>query len=155
MSSLKGKAALVTGSTRGIGYAVASALAGAECDVMMHGLGDPQLIEAQRARLSEATGVRVGFHGGDLTQPEQIRDLIESTTEAFGGVDILVNNAGIQHTAAVEAFPEQQWNLILQVNLSAAFHTTRRVLPLMKQRGWGRIRQSQSPAQCRRLQPGI
>jgi 3-hydroxybutyrate dehydrogenase len=130
---------LVTGSTSGIGRAIAETLAQQQCHVMLHGLLDPSEAEAMRASLAERSGVNVGFHGADLTQPAQIEELIDATRQTLGGIDILVNNAGIQHTATVEEFPCQKWDAILAVNLSASFHTIRLALPAMRERGWGRI----------------
>jgi 3-hydroxybutyrate dehydrogenase len=136
---LRGKRALVTGSTQGIGLGIARALAAQGCSVMLHGLGEPTQIEALRNDLVATHGVGVHVHGADLTRVDQIEDLMRSTISVLGGLDILVNNAGIQHTAPVEDFPTERWDGILAVNLSAAFHTTRLALPGMRRQGWGRV----------------
>jgi 3-hydroxybutyrate dehydrogenase len=136
---LSHKTALITGSTRGIGLGLARTLAAAGCRLMLNGLGDPAEIDSIRARLEQESGTRVAFHGANLLHPAEIDDLIDATCRELGGIDILINNAGIQHTAPVEDFPVQRWDEILAVNVSAAFHTTRRAVPLMRSRGWGRI----------------
>lgn len=136
---LKGKNAVVTGSTSGIGLGMAEALAAAGVNVMLNGLGDPGEIEKTRAGLDESYGVRVGFHGADMTKPGEIEDMIESARRELGQIDIMVNNAGIQHVAPVEEFPVEKWDAIIAIILSSAFHTSRLVFAEMKQRGWGRI----------------
>ena len=136
---LTGRSAVVTGSTSGIGLGIARALAGAGCDVMLNGFGDPDEIEAIRAELSSDNGVRVAFHGADMAKPDQIAALIAAADDAFGKVDIVVNNAGIQHVSPIEAFPVDRWDAVIAINLSAAFHTTRLVIPQMRARNWGRI----------------
>jgi len=136
---LKGKSAIVTGSTSGIGLGIAAALAEAGANVVLNGLGDAQEIEANRARLSEKHGVEVRYDGADMSQPDRIAAMMQDATEAFGGVDIVVNNAGIQNVAPVEEFPTEKWDAILAINLSSAFHTIRGAVPRMKQKGWGRI----------------
>ena len=133
--SLQGKTALVTGSTSGIGLAIADALARQGADVMLNGFGDHRSAQAQIAR----HGHGVSYHGADMSKPGEIADLIEQTVSTFGGIDILVNNAGIQHVAPIEAFPVEKWDAIIAINLSSAFHTTRLALPHMRARGWGRI----------------
>ena len=135
---LKGKTALITGSTSGIGLGIAQALAAEGADIVLNGLGDAAEIEQTRRRI-EATGVRCAFDGADMTQPEQIMAMMERAFRAFGSIDILVNNAGFQHVAPIEDFPPERWDAMLAVILTSAFHTTRAAVPGMKQRGWGRI----------------
>jgi 3-hydroxybutyrate dehydrogenase len=135
----KGKVALVTGSTSGIGLGIARVLAAQGCDVMLNGFGDPAAIERTRLLLEREHGVRVAYDGADLTKPPLVAELVSRTARELGAVDVLVNNAGIQHTAAVDAFPPEKWDAILATNLSAAFHAIRTALPRMKARGWGRI----------------
>jgi 3-hydroxybutyrate dehydrogenase len=129
---------VVTGSTSGIGLGIAEGLARAGFYVMLNGFATEHEAEALVARIY-AYGVRGAFHPADLSQAEQCAALIAAAEQKFGRVDVLVNNAGIQHTAPVELFPAERWDAILAVNLSAAFHTTRAVLPGMQRRGWGRI----------------
>ncbi|MBB4865659.1 3-hydroxybutyrate dehydrogenase [Pseudomonas nitritireducens] len=133
--TLKGKTALVTGSTSGIGLGIAAKLAQAGANVVVNGFGD---IDGAVRELS-VHGTRIGHHGADMAQPEQIGQMIAYVEREFGGLDILVNNAGIQHVAALEDFPVERWNAIIAINLSSVFHTTRLALPGMRQRGWGRI----------------
>ena len=135
MSQLKGKTALVTGSTSGIGLAMAIGLAKQGANIMVNGFGEKDDAIAQ----IKACGVEVDYHGADMSKPEEIADLISQTEKRFGSLDILVNNAGIQHTATVEDFPAAQWDAIIAINLSSAFHTTHHALPGMKKRNWGRI----------------
>ncbi|MEL6753962.1 MAG: 3-hydroxybutyrate dehydrogenase [Pseudomonadota bacterium] len=136
---LTGKTALVTGSTSGIGKAIATRFAKDGANVVLNGFGDEAEIEELRAGLAKEHGVKVGFSGADLTDPDAIEGLMGYVTRDFGGADILVNNAGTQHVAAVEEFPIAKWDLIIALNLSAAFHTTRLAMPGMKKKGWGRI----------------
>lgn len=136
---LKNKTALVTGSTSGIGLGIARALAAQGCNVMLNGFGDAGAIEGIRAGLEKEYGVRAAYHGADLSQPEQIEDLVHITERTFGGVDVLCNNAGIQFVAPIDEFPPERWNQIIAVNLSSAFHTIHHALPHMKRAGWGRI----------------
>src|ERR1700744_3269414 len=110
--SLKGKAAIVTGSTSGIGKAIAEAFAAEGCNVMLNGFGDKAVIEAQRADMAKKSGVKVEYNGADMTKPAEIADLVAKTKAAFGSVDILVNNAGIQHVAPIENFPPEKWDAI-------------------------------------------
>ena len=132
---LKGKTALVTGSTSGIGLGVALELARQGANIVLNGFGD---VDAPRSQL-QALGVRVGYHSADMSKPNEIAGMMSYAEREFGGVDVLVNNAGIQHVAPVEDFPVEKWDAIIAINLSSAFHTSRLVLPQMKARNWGRI----------------
>lgn len=136
---MRGRTAIVTGSTSGIGLAIARALAGEGCNVMLNGLGDPAEIEAARAAIAEASGTRIAFMAADLRSPEAVRALVDRTVEDLGPVDILVNNAGVQHVAPLATFPDEQWDLLLAVNLSAAFHASKAVIASMTSRRFGRI----------------
>jgi len=136
---LTGKTTIVTGSTSGIGLGIARALAAQGCNIVLNGFGNARDIESIRTQIERSTGVQVIHHNADLTQPDQIADLIATTDKTFGGIDILCNNAGIQHTDPIDRFPAQKWDDILAVNLSAAFHAIRHALPHMKKTGWGRI----------------
>jgi 3-hydroxybutyrate dehydrogenase len=136
---LKGKTALVTGSTSGIGLAIARALAAEGANLVVNGFGDPEEVERARAALEQASGGRALYANADLTRAEAIEAMMGEALDAFGTVDILVNNAGMQHVAPVDQFPTEKWDLIIALNLSAAFHTTRLALPAMKEKGWGRI----------------
>lgn len=137
--ALKGKAALVTGSTSGIGLAIARALAADGANVVLNGFGEPDAIERERAAIESDYGVSAIFNGADMSRAGEIAGLIATAADAFGTVDVLVNNAGVQHVAPVEEFPPEKWDAILAINLSAAFHATRLVVPGMKAKGWGRI----------------
>lgn len=137
--ALQGKNAIVTGSTSGIGQAIAEALAGAGANVMLNGFGDENDIEAQRKDLADKNNVNILYHGADMTQPDQIEDLVKEAEGTLGSIDILVNNAGIQHVSPIDEFPVDKWNAIIAINLSAAFHMIRLCTPSMKQSGWGRI----------------
>jgi 3-hydroxybutyrate dehydrogenase len=136
---LKGKVAVVTGSTSGIGLGIATALAAQGADVMLNGFGDAAEIEKTRAGMAQAHGVKVAYDGADLTKGEAVRGLVDNTVRQLGRVDILVNNAGIQYTALIEDFPVEKWDTIIALNLSAVFHGTAAALPHMKKQGWGRI----------------
>ena len=136
---LKGKSAVVTGSTSGIGLAIASALAARGVNVMLNGFGDPAEIKAICARLAKAHGVRVEHHGADMSKAAEIEAMMKSAESTFGAIDILVNNAGIQFVSPVEDFPPEKWDAIIAINLVALFHTIRHAVPGMKQRKWGRI----------------
>jgi len=133
--SLKGKTALVTGSTSGIGLGIALGLARAGADVVLNGFGDAGAVIAE----VEQFGGRVGHHPADVSDPAQIAEMFAYAEREFGGVDILVNNAGIQHVATVEEFPVERWDAIIAINLSSVFHSTRLALPGMRAKGWGRI----------------
>jgi 3-hydroxybutyrate dehydrogenase len=132
---LKGKTALVTGSTSGIGLGIAKALAAQGADIMLNGFGD---VEGPKAEIA-ALGVRVSYHGADMSKPAEIAAMVKACEAEFGAVDILVNNAGIQHVAPIDAFPAERWDAIIAINLSSAFHTLHHALPGMKARGWGRV----------------
>lgn len=136
---LNGKAAVVTGSTSGIGLGIARALAGAGANIVLNGFGDKAEIEAERARLERECKVKVLYSPADLTKPAEIADMMKTAASAFDAVDILVNNAGIQHVAPVEDFPVEKWDQIIALNLSSTFHTVRAAIPAMKARKWGRI----------------
>ncbi len=136
---LKSKTALVTGSTQGLGLAIARRLAAEGCNVMLNGFGEAGDIEANRRRLESDHGVRVLHHGADLADAAQVSALVEAAQAAFGGVDILVNNAVARYFAPIEQFKPEDWDRSLAVNLSAAFHTVRLALPGMRQRNFGRI----------------
>jgi 3-hydroxybutyrate dehydrogenase len=135
---LNGKTALVTGSTSGIGLAMAQALAAQGANVVVNGFGDAATIAGVEKGL-QALGVKTLYHGADMSKPAEIEAMVRAAEAAFGRIDILVNNAGIQHVAPVDNFPTERWDAIIAINLSAAFHTTRLVLPKMKQANWGRI----------------
>src|SRR5690606_32247210 len=136
---LNGKNALVTGSTSGIGLGIAKQLAAQGAHVILNGFGDAQGPQTEVQTAGAAHGVRVGFHGADMSKPTEIQALFDYAQADFGGVDILVNNAGIQFVAPVEDFPVEKWDAILAINLSSAFHTMRLAVPGMKAKNWGRI----------------
>jgi 3-hydroxybutyrate dehydrogenase len=136
---LKGKTALVTGSTSGIGLATARALAGEGANLMLNGFGDKAAIEKERAGLEKEFGIKVRYSAADMSKPAEIADMIRATEKEFGALDVLVNNAGIQHVANIEDFPIEKWDAIIAINLSSSFHTIRTAVPGMKKRKWGRI----------------
>lgn len=136
---LKGKSAVITGSTSGIGLGIARALAAEGCNVMLNGFGDAAAIDALRAALEREFSIHAAFNGAGLSQAAGCDALVADAEAQFGAVDILVNNAGIQHVAPVDEFPPERWGAVIAVNLSAAFHTIHAALPGMKRRGWGRI----------------
>lgn len=133
------KTALVTGSTSGIGLAIAKGLAKTGCNIVLNGFGEADAIEKIRSEIASENGVKVSYEGADLSKQDQIEAMMKSIENTYGGVDILVNNAGIQFVAPVDEFPVEKWNAILAINLTASFHTIRLALPEMKRRGWGRI----------------
>ncbi len=132
---LKGKTALVTGSTSGIGLGIAKALAAQGANIVLNGFGD---VEGPKAEIA-ALGVGVDYHGADMSKPAEIEAMLAHAAAAFGGVDILVNNAGIQHVARIENFPVERWDAIIAINMSSVFHATRLALPAMRAKNWGRI----------------
>ena len=136
---LKGRRAIVTGSTSGIGLGIARAVAAEGCAVMLNGFGEPAAIAALRQEIAAETGAELRHSPADMRRPEEIAAMVAEAERAFGGVDILVNNAGIQHVDPVERFPAERWDAVLAVNLSSAFHTIRAALPGMRARNWGRI----------------
>jgi 3-hydroxybutyrate dehydrogenase len=137
-TSLKGKTALVTGSTSGIGLGIAKSLAAQGANIVFNGFGDAQEIATLQAEVAKEFDVKTMYHNADMSKPAEIEAMIQAA-EKFGGVDILVNNAGIQHVANIEDFPVEKWDAVIAINLSSAFHTTRLTLPKMKARNWGRI----------------
>jgi 3-hydroxybutyrate dehydrogenase len=139
MTMLKGKTALVTGSTSGIGLAYARALAAEGANVTINGFGDAAAIEKERAGIEKDFGVKAAYSPADMTKPEQIADMVHAAEKTFGALDILINNAGIQYVSPIEEFPIEKWNQIIAINLSSAFHAIRAAVPGMKQRKWGRI----------------
>ena len=136
---LKGKSAIVTGSTSGIGLGIATAFAEQGADVLLNGFGSADEIETIRRQLEKQYGVRVRYSAADMSKPDEIRAMADHARNEFGKIDVVVNNAGIQHVAPVEEFPDGKWDAILAINLSSAFHLTKAVLPEMKARKWGRI----------------
>ena len=139
IGDLKGQVAVITGSTSGIGLALARAVAAGGGDVVLNGLGDPAEIERTRAELETACGVRVRYHAADMTRGDEVADMVAYAKHQLGRVDILVNNAGVQHVEAVEKFPSDQWERIIAINLSSVFYATRAAIPIMKAQGRGRI----------------
>ena len=139
MTTLKGRSAIVTGSTSGIGLGIARSLAGQGCNIMLNGFGDAAEIERTRAGLAKEAGVKVAYSGADMSKPDQVRGMVEDAAKALGAVDILVNNAGIQFVAPIEEFPDAKWDAIIAINLSSAFHAIKAAVPGMKARRWGRI----------------
>lgn len=137
--SLRGKVAVVTGSTSGIGLGIAHALAAEGAAVMLNGFGAAEVIEALRAAIADRYSVAVRHHAADMTEPGEIAAMVAEARAALGSVDVLVNNAGIQHTAAIADFPVERWDAVIAINLSAAFHAMQAVIPGMKGAGWGRI----------------
>src|SRR5215472_8378534 len=137
--ALAGRAAIVTGSTSGIGLGIAEALARRGANVVINGFGDASEIERLRARLAGEHGVNALFDGADMSKPDAIARMVARAADALGQVDILVNNAGIQHVSPIESFPPEKWDAVLAIDLSSAFHTTRAAFAGMKARKWGRI----------------
>jgi 3-hydroxybutyrate dehydrogenase len=136
---LKGKNAIVTGSSSGIGLGIAKAFAGSGVNLLMNGIEPVGEVEDERAGIESEFGVKVLYRQADMSRPSEIRELMAFGASSLGQVDVLVNNAGIQFVSPIDEFPEDKWDAIIAINLSSAFHTTKAVLPGMKERGWGRI----------------
>jgi 3-hydroxybutyrate dehydrogenase len=136
---LKGKIAIVTGSTSGIGLAYAKALAAEGASVMINGFGDPQAIEAERANLASLSGAEARYSAADMSKPQEIAAMVKECADSLGGPDIVISNAGIQYVSPIEEFPVEKWDAIIAINLSSTFHLMRAAVPLMKAKGWGRI----------------
>lgn len=136
---MNGRAAVITGSTSGIGHAIAAALAAAGARIMLNGIESQEEGQAIADRLAKAYSTEIRYIRADLTDPDASVGVVEQTRDAFGRVDVLVNNAGIQHTAPIESFPPETWDAIMSIMLTSPFHTTRTAVPMMKQQGWGRI----------------
>ena len=136
---LKGKTALVTGSTSGIGLGIAKALARQGANIVMNGFGEVDGPRAEVLAAGQAEGIQVAYHAADMSRAADIEDMMKYGADQFGRIDIVVNNAGIQHVASVEDFPVERWDAIIAINLTSAFHTTRLALPAMKAANWGRI----------------
>src|SRR5271154_3041231 len=137
--SLAKRRAVVTGSTSGIGLAIARALAKEGADVMINGFGDANAIEAERARIEKEFGVKAFYNGANMSKGSEVEAMIADATAKMGTADILVNNAGIQFVSPIEDFPPEKWDAIIAINLSSAFHTIRAAVPGMKAQKWGRI----------------
>jgi len=139
MGILSGKTAVVTGSTSGIGLAIARGFAGAGANVVINGFGTPADIENERSRIETDFKVKAAYSPADMSKPAEIAEMVALGEKSFGSVDVLVNNAGIQFVSPIEEFPIDKWNAIIAINLSSAFHAIRAAVPGMKKRGWGRI----------------
>ncbi len=135
---LKGKTAIITGSTSGIGLGIAKGFASKGVNIVLNGFGNPKTIEKLREKI-ENMGVACIYSNADMSKPDEITAMIDDAIKHFGSIDILVNNAGIQHVSPVENFPPEQWDNIISINMSSAFHTTRAIIPHMRKQGWGRI----------------
>ena len=136
---LKNRSAVITGSTSGIGLGIAQALAREGCNVLLNGFGDAAAIEAARAAIAKEYGVKAIYSPADMTKPAEIRAMIALAKAELGGCDVLVNNAGIQHVAPVTEFPEEKWDQIIAINMSATFHASKAAVPLMRAGNWGRV----------------
>jgi 3-hydroxybutyrate dehydrogenase len=139
MGILKDKAAVVTGSTSGIGLACARAFAGAGANIVLNGIGAPADIEKERSAIESDFGVKAVYSPADMSKPREIAEMVALAEKTFGRTDVLVNNAGIQHVSPIEEFPVDKWDAIIAINLTSAFHAIRAAVPGMKRRGWGRI----------------
>ncbi len=138
-TTLRGRTALVTGSTSGIGLGIARALAAEGANIMFNGFGDATAITKLQADVAKEFGIKTSYHNADMAQPTEIELMMRSAVEQFGGVDIVVNNAGIQHVANIEDFPVDKWDAVIAINLTSAFHSCRAAIPIMKAQGRGRI----------------
>lgn len=138
-ATLKGKSAIVTGSTSGIGLGIARTLAAAGAHVMLNGFGDPIEISKIQQEIAASAGVEIGYNAADVTKPDQVAAMVDAANVSFGSVDILVNNAGIQFVSPIEEFPLEKWDAVIGTNLSSAYYGIRSALPLMRKKGWGRI----------------
>jgi 3-hydroxybutyrate dehydrogenase len=145
IGDLKGQVAVISGSTSGIGLALARAVASRGGDVVLNGLGDPSEIERTRAEMEASCGVRVRYHAADMRRGDEVADMVAYARHQLGRLDILVNNAGVQHVEAVEKFPSDQWEKIIAINLSSTFYATRAAIPIMKAQGRGRRRRRNTP----------
>jgi 3-hydroxybutyrate dehydrogenase len=139
LNPLKGKTALITGSTSGIGLGIAKALASQGANIVLNGFGDSALIDSLQHDIAKEFDVHTTYHNADMSKPGEIEAMMQFAEEKSGGVDILVNNAGIQHVASIVEFPLEKWDQIIAINLNASFHTTRLALPSMLKKNWGRI----------------
>ena len=139
MTQLAGKTALITGSSSGIGLAIAKKLAGEGANIVLNGVEKPAEVEKTRAEIEKSCGVKVRYSATNVMKPDEVSAMVEQAEAEFGAIDILVNNAGIQHVCPVDEFPIEKWDAIIGINLTSAFLTTRAVLPAMKKKGWGRI----------------
>jgi 3-hydroxybutyrate dehydrogenase len=137
--TLKGKTALVTGSTSGIGLGIARTLAAQGANIVFNGFGDAQEIAKLQADVAKEFDVKTIYHGADMSKPAEIEAMMKAAADQLGGVDVLINNAGIQYVSNIEDFPVEKWDAIIAINLTSAFHTTRLALPSMKKKNWGRI----------------
>lgn len=135
---VKGKTAIITGSTSGIGLGIAKGLADAGANIVMNGFGDADEIEEARKDL-ESRGVKAIYNNADMTRPDEIKALIDEAKSTLGSVDILINNAGIQHVSPIDEFPPEKWDAIIAINMSSSFHTIKAAVPVMKAQGWGRV----------------
>lgn len=138
-NTLKGRTALVTGSTSGIGLGIARSLAAQGANIVFNGFGDQKEIDALQTAVAKEFGVQTAYHNADMSKAGEIEAMMKFAADKFGGVDVLVNNAGIQHVANIEDFPVEKWDAVIAINLTSAFHTTRLALPSMKAKNWGRI----------------
>jgi 3-hydroxybutyrate dehydrogenase len=137
--AIKGKVAVVTGSTSGIGLTIAKTLAAEGVNIVLNGFGDAGQIESLRKELADKNKIKVIYSNADLSKREGVKSLIDMASKEFGGIDVLINNAGVQHVAPIDEYPDDKWDLIINLNLSAAFHATKLALPIMRKKGWGRI----------------